>query len=210
MQKHAHSPSPKITSSTGGFEGSGLHLDQLFDRFKRSDDTRAFEQIFYNLFPSLHLNALKVVKCPSVAEEIVDDVFVSLWKNRMKIEIRNSCKAYLHKAVKNKSVDFLRTQHRVHHCSLEHADHIPASQASAQEVLDAEELEIKIDRIVEALPHQCKTIYQLRWNHSLRYKEIADRLNISVKTVDTQINRAMKAIRSGAVRIPEATSQFAS
>lgn len=188
-------PSPDSAYTNGnGVVPAGL-LDKLFFSFRENEDFRAFEKIFKKLYQPLFQSSLKLVASHETAEEIVDDVFVNLWRNRKKIEIQISFGAYLKTAVRNRSLDYLRNVKRTHNCSLDYATHVACQQADAQEVIAYHELRLRMEEAIEKLPHQCRTIFLLNRDQSLKYKEIAQRLNISIKTVDTQMTRARKYLR---------------
>lgn len=170
-------------------------MDQLFHRVTLGDYT-AFDRIFKRNYPALCAYSKRLVMSPQLAEEIVDDVFFNLWNNRNKIRISTSFHAYLVTCVRNRSLDCLRQQKREKKKSLlEHAETLPCRQSIAYESMILEELHHRIRAAVRILPAQCRIIFQMSREEDLKYKEIAERLNISIKTVDTQIGRALKHLR---------------
>jgi len=192
-----------LTSSSSGSKtvvstrmcSSMKGMDQLFYRVTLGDYT-AFERIFKMNYSSLCAYSNRLVMSPQLAEEIVDDVFFSLWNNRNKIQISTSFQAYLITCVRNRSLDCLRHLKREKRRSLlEHAETLPCKQSIAYESMILEELNHRIHAAVRILPTQCRIIFQMSREENLKYKDIAERLNISVKTVDTQIGRALKHLR---------------
>lgn len=137
----------------------------------------------------------QLVVCPQLAEEIVDDVFCSLWRNRKKIQINTSFRAYLITSIRNRSLDSLRRRKEIKVYVLDHADAVEADQSVGCDGLIYEELRSQIDGAIETLPKQCRLIFRMSREQDLSYRDIAVKLNISVKTVDTQIGRALKHIR---------------
>lgn len=170
------------------------NLDELFQRVI-NDDYSSFEKIFKNNYKSLCTYACHVVKSHELAEEIVDDVFCNLWKNRKKIQITSSFRAYLLTSIRNKSLDCLRKMKHEKNAVLESAATVPCKQSIAYETLFFEELNGRIEAAIQGLPRQCRTIFLMSRDQDLKYKEIAELLNISIKTVDTQMGRALKYLR---------------
>lgn len=169
-------------------------MDHLFQRVIQ-DDYSAFEKIFTSTYKTLCSYSNKLVKSPELAEEIVDDVFFSLWHNKKKIQITSSFHAYLLTSIRNKSLDTLRKMRNEKKTVLDHAVSIACNQSIAHEKLIFEELNARINDAVAGLPKQCRTIFLMSREQDLRYKEIALALNISIKTVDTQMVRALKYLR---------------
>ena len=169
-------------------------MESLFDRV-RDDDYEAFQIIFRVSYRRLCAYARQMVCSPELAEEIVDDVFCSLWQNRKKIHIASSFYSYLNTSIRNRSLDCLRKLKREKILQLDKAERVPCGQSIATESLVYEELRVQIERAVTRLPEQCRIIFRMSREQDLSYKEIACRLNISVKTVDTQIGRALRSVR---------------
>jgi RNA polymerase sigma-70 factor (ECF subfamily) len=169
-------------------------LDDLFTRVI-NDDYSAFEKIFKRTYKSLCALSNGMVKKHELSEEIVDDVFCSLWKNRKKIQINTSFHSYLLAAVRNKSFDWLRKLKHEKSTLLENAASVACRQSIAHETLIYEELHEQIESAIQDLPKQCRTIFLMSRDQDLKYKEIAEILEISIKTVDTQMGRALKYLR---------------
>lgn len=170
-------------------------MDELFERVRRGEYI-AFEIMFKKCYSSLVSYSNRLVLSPELAEEIVDDVFFTLWNNREKITISTSFQAYLVRCVRNRSLDSLRKlKHERKNSLLEHAESLPCKQSIAYEMMVADELHHRIRAAVSILPKQCRLIFQMSREEDLQYKEIARKLNISIKTVDTQMGRALKHLR---------------
>ena len=170
------------------------HYEGLFERVS-NDDHAAFEKIFRNFYKSLCSYSKQLVVCPQLAEEIVDDVFCSLWRNRKKIQINTSFRAYLVTSIRNRSLDSLRKRKEIKVYVLDHADAVEAEQSVGCDRLIYEELRSQIDDAIASLPGQCRLIFRMSREQDPSYSDIALKLNISVRTVDTQIGRALKHIR---------------
>lgn len=168
--------------------------EKLFQRVK-NDDAVAFEIIFKKNYRALCSYSNQLVISRELAEEIVDDVFCNLWRNRKKIRITNSFQSYLIVSIRNRSLDCLRRIKGERKYVLDHAEKVECKQSIAYESMVYEELRNQVDTAVRGLPEQCRIIYLMSRDQELSYKEIARSLNISIKTVDTQIGRALKYIR---------------
>jgi RNA polymerase sigma-70 factor (family 1) len=179
----------------GIVRNSELDIDALIMRVIEHDDYMAFELLFKRMYTPLCQFCIKFVKSPEVAEELVSDVFYSIWKNRNRL-IVSSPKAYLFTSVRNKGFDHLRKVKKMVHCNLENATHLAADGVNSQEMLVMDELTARLEQSVSKLPRQCKLIYELSRDQGLKYKEIAVILQVSVKTVETQMGRALKHLRS--------------
>lgn len=181
-----------------------LDADILFHRVAQYDDQSAFEKLFRLLYKSLLATALPIIGSQQLAEEIVSDVFCSLWKNRKVIQVHSSFKAYVFTSIRNKSLDYLRKVNREKTIDLANATHIPYPEDTIEQRLDQEKLALRVERAIHSLPPQCRAIFLLNREGGLKYKEIAEQLNISIKTVETHMGRALKHLRSEL--IPESVS----
>ena len=166
----------------------------LIDRLQRRDEA-AFEMVFKANYKTLHAYAFTILRDEAGAEEVVQNVFLKLWERSASIEIIGTVTAYLYRAVYNASLNHLkhlkvRTQHR------QFVQHRPLESSNAHlKDIQVKELEAKIASALQELPEQCRTIFQLSRFEELRYREIADRLQISVKTVENQMGKALKLLR---------------
>jgi RNA polymerase sigma-70 factor (ECF subfamily) len=152
---------------------------------------QAFEQLFTDWFGGLHTYAFSMLKDDSEAEEVVQAVFCRIWERRASIPEPVSMKAYLYGCVYHACVDQLRQRkaRRGRHTN------IGERGESAAGRLELAELEGRFERVLAQLPEQCRNIYQLSRFGELRYREIADQLGISVKTVEAQMSKALKRLR---------------
>lgn len=157
---------------------------------------QAFEQVFKSNFKNLHAYACTLLKDEAEAEEVVQQVFFKLWERAGQLNISGSVVAYLYRAVHNQSLNILkhekvRNQHRMHvvHASKHETESLRADG-------NAKELEERIRIALAELPEQCRTIFQLSRFEELRYREIAEKLDISVKTVENQMGKALRILRS--------------
>ena len=157
----------------------------LFKKIKKGDE-KAFEKLFHCYYSHLCLFAEHYVRNRAEAEEIVQDTFVSIWEKKEKISIttsvKNSCLNYIkHTQIKN-----------------QHAEKI-LSEANGDEQDDARLIEPELLPIIEecinSLPEKRREVFRLSREEGLKYREIAKKLNISVKTVETHMGLAIKTLR---------------
>ncbi len=189
-----HQPSFQPIPYPTALESESGILDALFVRVE-GDDYRAFEAIFKRTYHSLCSYAHRIVKDRELVEELVDDVFCNVWRNRKRIRINASFRSYLIASVRNKSFDCLRKIKNKRNSALDTVSEVANGQSIALEEIIFEELNQQIEGAIQALPRQCRTIFQMSRNENLRYKDIAAILGISIKTVDTQMGRALKHLR---------------
>jgi RNA polymerase sigma-70 factor (ECF subfamily) len=158
-------------------------------------DEVAFEQVFKTHFRRLHAYAFTILQDEVEAEEMVQRVFFKLWDRNESLSLTGSVSAYLYRAVHNESLNYIkhqkvRSSHKLHVAyNMKNEVEHPAKKAIAAE------LEKKIHSALNELPEQCRTIFQMSRFDEMKYKEIADKLGISVKTVENQMGKALKLLR---------------
>jgi len=158
-------------------------------------DECAFEHVFKAHFKNLHAYACTIVQEEAAAEEIVQNVFYKIWEKAAQLTIHPPVAAYLYRAVNNESINYLKHEkvkstHRAHTLY-----HMKGHADSASKKVLMGELEKKLRKALNELPEQCRLIFQLSRFEELRYREIAERLDISVKTVENQMGKALKLLR---------------
>lgn len=123
-------------------------------------------------------------------------VFIGFWEKRENIQVDTSLKAYLYRSVRNAALNEIkRLKVRQLHANAILAEGEPLSHAPDQYAIK-EELEIKIQEALQALPEQCRLIFKMSRFEDLKYQEIADQLNLSIKTVENQMGKALKIMRA--------------
>lgn len=160
-----------------------------------ADTTVVFEAVFKEHFKGLHAYACTIVRDDMDAEEIVQNVFYKLWERKEQITELQSINAYLYRAVYNESLNYLKHE-KVKMAYRSHANHSMDMHESAADQASVKQLEQRIQTAMNELPEQCRTIFQLSRFEELKYREIADRLGISVKTVENQMGKALKVLRT--------------
>ena len=154
----------------------------------------AFERAFKEHFKALHAYAFTIIRDEENAEEIVQNVFFKLWEKKEQMEGITSLKAYLYKATYNDSLNFLK-HNKVRAAYETYAKATNSDRNDAVDTLSTKELQAKIDKALNELPEQCRTIFQMSRFEELKYREIADQLGLSVKTVENQMGKALKVLR---------------
>lgn len=161
----------------------------------RSGDINAFEMMFKTYYQPLCRYASTFVKDPEEAEEIVQGTFIGIWEKRQAIDIATSVKAYLYRAVRNSCLNEIKHRKvKALYAQGELRTDERYYEASDQSTL-RDELETKIQAAIQTLPEQCRIIFQLSRFEELKYQEIADQMNLSVKTVENQMGKALKIMR---------------
>ncbi|WP_273275754.1 RNA polymerase sigma-70 factor [Maribacter polysiphoniae] len=178
-------------------EKNRIASNYLLDIRKGED----FDIIFELYHPRLLHIARNYVSQKQDAEEIVQEVFIRLWENRSSIHIKtNNINGYLFKMVKNGCLDYLRKRKRVlarhgHNKQLEDALNYEAlCDNDASEIL-VEELAGEIRNAINLLPEKCKEVFIKSRTEGLAHKDISEKLQISTKTVENHIGRALKHMR---------------
>lgn len=154
-----------------------------------------FEELFKAHFVALTAYALKFIPDQDEAKEIVHMVFVNLWDKKDTVGTDTSLKPYLYRGVHNRCLNYLRDHKKYEKGWDETSFQLQPGMTQQDDLLETEELKARIDKAIQLLPEKCRQIFLLSRMEDLKYKEIADRLNISVKTVEVQIGKALKILR---------------
>lgn len=161
----------------------------------RAGDERAFEMLFRAFAPGLCAFVHGYVASRAVAEEVVQDLFLALWQHREGFAVHERVSAYLYTAARNRALNHLRRERLADRWHADASGNAPAADPGAPgegELLGLLELQDAI----EHLPARCRLIFVLNRQHEMTYGEIASSLGLSVKTVETQMGRALKSLRA--------------
>ncbi len=156
---------------------------------------KAFDALFKEQYQPLCRFAYSLLDSVELAEEVVADVFIKIWKNKENLQIQTSLKAYLMASVRNRSIDYLRKQLRHQTESDEGVKDLATNYSSPEEQAISAELEQIIESAIDQLPPQGRIIFRMSRDQGLRYQEIADQMQISIKTVETHMVRSLKTLR---------------
>lgn len=158
-------------------------------------DSSAFEEVFKTYFKNLHAYACTILKDEADAEEAVQQVFFKLWERAEHLSFSGSVAAYLYRAVHNQCLNQLKHQKVKANHQLHVAYSMKNESVNGPAKMISKELEQKIREALNELPEQCRTVFQLSRFEEMKYREIADQLDISIKTVENQMGKALKQLR---------------
>jgi RNA polymerase sigma-70 factor, ECF subfamily len=162
----------------------------------KSGDKGSFEIIFRKYYQELCQHAYRFVTDVHLAEEIVQDFFFKFWIKRESLAVNSSLKSYLFRAVQNHSLNHLE------HVKInrKYADYIgfqtAAGGSAVTDHMIEKELERQIQKAIVCLPARRREIFELSRFEGLKYQEIADKLEINIKTVESQMTKALEQLRS--------------
>jgi len=172
-----------------------MHSDSEIIGRIRQGDKQEFEKLFRSSYVSLVRYAKTLVRDHDTAEEIVQDLFFRLWQDRQKMKIESSLNGYLFRSVHNRAL------HRIEHRKVveRHAGEMAAAASlSAEPVTETiyyNELQARVAGVLERLPERCRLIFRMSRFEGMKYNEIADKLAVSLKTVEADMGRALKEFR---------------
>lgn len=172
---------------------------QLFERFIQNADATAFSDLYHRYHKRLLVYATKILNSTELAEEVVLDVFMHFWTNRSRLQIHTSFESYLFRSVRNLAFDYLkhyRHELHLHEITPEVANSLPLSEDRLADQYDYQIVSNFIETNISALPKRCRLIFRMSREEGLMYREIAEKLNLSIKTVEAQMGRALKMLRS--------------
>lgn len=171
-----------------------LSEKQVLDRLCEGDAS-AFEMIFKTYYQPLCRYAYSFLQDKEEAEEVVQTSLITVWEKRQALSIETSLKSYLYRMVRNSCLNVIKhervkQQHAAHELYVKEV-----AYESVAHKIQAAELETKIMQALKVLPEQCRLVFQLSRFEELKYQEIADQLQISVKTVENHMGKALKLMR---------------
>ncbi len=169
--------------------------DQELLELLGKDADKAIEVLFRQYYAFVCKAVYQVVTDAQVAEDLGQEVFFELWRRKDELTINTSLKAYLRRAAVNKTLNYLRDK-KIKWDDEQELPRIEDAAPSTPQNLEAEELQQFIDEAIDQLPEKCRMVFMLSRQDELSYQEIADHLNISIKTVENQISKALKHMRA--------------
>jgi RNA polymerase sigma-70 factor (ECF subfamily) len=162
-------------------------------------EIRDIEQLFKLHYTSMCNTVYRMVKDEAIAEDIVQDVFFNFWKKREQLNITTSLAAYLKRSATNAGIDYLRKKRSTSDKAFDIDEpiyqHLAVDSNQTDDSIRTEELSNHIEKALELLPPRCKEVFILNRFEEMSYKEVADTLGISIKTVENQIGKALKIMR---------------
>ncbi|MBL7817102.1 MAG: RNA polymerase sigma-70 factor [Saprospiraceae bacterium] len=172
--------------------GEEVFLQKIFEQ----DARRGCEILFKRYYTNLCNHAMRFVYSKEGAEDIVSEIFASFWQNKVYEKINTSYRAYLYKAVRYRSYNYIKSElNQIESLKPNDAlSEIPVLQPD--ELLQFNDLTQKLDRIVQGLPPQCRKAFQLNRLEGKKYAQVAAELNITVSAVERLISRALSKLRT--------------
>ena len=166
-----------------------------FKRIK-DGDIKAFEHVFRQYYAPLRMYSYSITGQHEASEEIVQELFYVLWRDRQELQILRSIKNYLYSAIRNQSLQYIEhkdVQNRYKEKTL--YQHKTDHDETPHEQLEYRELETIINQTLKKLPERRLKIFRMHRNDGKKYKEIAEILSLSIKTVEAEMTKAYQALR---------------
>lgn len=158
-------------------------------------DENSFSMIFSAYYTDLVLFALTIVRNSDVAEEIVQEIFVKLWEDHKSLQIKTSLRSYLLRSVQNRCIDWYRHKKVI----AAHIDDISSEMVlfdcDTDKYLFSSELEERIEKILSIIPADCSEAFRMNREQGLKYNDIAEKLSVSVRTVEVRVSKALHLLR---------------
>lgn len=172
-----------------------IESQNLWKKICEQDDLAAFEALHTTYYAALCNFVFSYLKDRESCEEVVSDVFVAVWQKRKELRDIRNIQSYLYTCSKNLSIDLIRKNAiRIQPDTSCYEIEIPDTDDHFLSPIELKEFRSKMNEAIEQLPPQCKMIFKMLVNDQLAYKEIAEILNLSRKTVEAQISIAYKKI----------------
>ncbi len=160
--------------------GNQKSIDLLFDRY----------------YTYLCNVIYRVINDADYAEDIVQEIFTDIWRKRESINVQSSLRAYLRRAAVNRSLNHIRKQRMKFDENEEAIIDIESDTIDGQKEMEKDELEKRIHDCIDSLPPKCKLVFSMSRFENMSYQEIANHLDISIKTVENQISKALRILRA--------------
>jgi RNA polymerase sigma-70 factor (ECF subfamily) len=172
-----------------------LYSDEELMQEIKADNMFAFDALYRKYSKRLYKFGYSILKTQEEAENLIQDVYLNLWENRYKVEKDLSIKSYLFTIAYNSAITIIRKKAR----ESKFVEYLKTLQEISEEpvniAFEYDELTNKLEEIIKVLPQRQKEVYLLHRVEGLKYNEIAERLNISMNTIENHMSRALKTIR---------------
>jgi len=173
---------------------SAISVDALFWKIALKDDEDAFRTLFYNYFPPLCVFAGRYISDKETCEDIVQDTFLGIWKKRKSLDIATSARNFLITCVKNNCIDYQRkreseSNYRTYQTNLNNPLY------TSEDIYTINELEEIINSSLKKLPQHIRYVFEQNRFEGKTYNEIAKECNLSAKTIESYMSKALKHLR---------------
>ncbi|HEX8314218.1 MAG TPA: RNA polymerase sigma-70 factor [Flavisolibacter sp.] len=170
-------------------------LKEIVARVALNDDNVAYKQLFLHYHPKLVSFSYAITHCKESSEEVVSDVFLNIWNHHQTLLRIENFHLYLYVSIKNISLNYLTKQRRERSFSLDDVKtELKSLYFDPEQLMITSEMYRRICSAVNALPPKCRLIFKLVKEDNLRYKEVAELLHLSVKTVEAQMTIALRKL----------------
>ncbi len=157
-------------------------------------DHSSFEALFKQHFAHLCNFSKQYVQDENTAKDIVQKVFIKLWESRAQIDLNQNIQSYLFTSVKNRSLNYIRDNQKYRSRVLD-LDCGEIDLMAETDQSGVQELQAKISQALASLPEKCRLVFEMSRFKEMKYREIAEELDISQKTVEAHMSKAMKTLR---------------
>ncbi len=169
-------------------------LDITFIESLKKGEETAYKYLYDKYFIELYVYSKRYVQDMDAAKEVVQDVMINLWTKREQLNFQDNLKAYLYKSVSNRSINYLKKNKSTINIDEDLEDKLVEEDQHFIEGLEENQLEDIIDQEINKLPEKCKLAFQLSRFEHLKYKEIAEQMDVSVKTVEAHVSNALNKL----------------
>ncbi len=170
--------------------------DQVLLQQLKAGDQQAFRALFDSYYKYLVVTCNNILGDSETARDLAQDVLADLWKRREQMEIKIALKPYLRRAVVNKTLNYIKARRLKFTEPENNAEIHPLDDSSGLQVLEQSELQNLINSAIASLPEKCRMVFTLCRLEGMSHKEIAAQLNISTKTVENQMTKALKTLKA--------------
>jgi RNA polymerase sigma-70 factor (family 1) len=169
----------------------------LQNRVAQFEDQQAYKELFISLYSYLYNFAWNFVKSKQLSEEVVSDVFIKIWERRKTLEKIENLKVYLYVATKNVALNYIDKKKIASFSDIENfSNELKSAYSDPEELLITSDMMLLINKAILQLPPRCRLIFRLVKEDRMKYKEVAEILHISAKTVENQLAIAVRKIGS--------------
>ena len=169
--------------------------EELLIRVRDNNDYEAYTMLFHRHYCYLCEQSFALLRCEQKSEEIVSDLFYKIWVNRSKLNVVSKVKYYLRRSARNRCIDHLRkTRHETHFSDLSIADR-RSDYPDPESYTIGRECQERVQAAIERLPPKSKKVFLMSREEGKKYREIAEELDLSIKTIETHMRRALIFLR---------------
>ncbi|GAB2462999.1 DNA-directed RNA polymerase sigma-70 factor [Hymenobacter qilianensis] len=170
-------------------------LELRLAELQRTDAEAFMETLFRAFYRSLANVVFRIVQDRAVAEDLVQDVLLNVWKNRDTLHITSTYQAYLYRAAMNAALRHAARQKR--QIAWDEASLPDPGRNTTDEQVHGQEAEAAVAAALDSLPPQCRAVFLLSRQEGMSYQQIADALEVAPKTVENQMGKALRLLRKG-------------